>query len=125
MPVVLARRRGGLFLRGIEQLQRFPCPADRGLAHVIGVAKAGHFTRHTAQTKARSGRIIGHFKAPIVEAKALGRAILQVELAIIAGFQSIARYALRSIGIKQAGLVKIGAWVCISHGAYMGRCGSG
>ena len=125
MPVILARWRCGLILSGIKQLQRLACTADRGLAHIIGVAEPGHLARNAAQTKARSGRIIGHFKAPIVEAEALGRAILQVELAIIAGFQSIARNALRCIGIKQAGLVKIGAWVCISHGAYMGRCGSG
>ena len=107
MPVVLARRRGGLFLRGIEQLQRFPCPANRGLAHVIGVAEPGHLTRHTAQAKARTRRIIRHFQPAIIKTKALGRAILQIQLTIIARLQRITRNTLRCVRVEKAGLVKI------------------
>ena len=99
--------------------------ANGRLAQLIGMGKAGHLARNPAQAKPGIARIVGGFQAAIVETEGLAGHELHVQLAIIAGFQSIARNALRSIRIKQAGLVKIGAWVCISHGAYMGRCGSG
>ena len=125
MSVVLARWRGGLFLRRIQQLQCFASTADGRFAHVIGVAEPRHFARHAAQAKTRPRRIIRHFQAAIVKAETLARAILQVQFTIIACLQRVTRYALRRVRVEKAGLVKIGAWISISHPAYMGRCGSG
>ena len=124
-PVVLAWRRCGLFLGRIKQLQRFPRTADGGLAHVIGVAEPRHLARHTAQAKARPGRIIGHLQTAIVKAETFGCAILEIKFPIVARLERLPRNALRCVGVKQARLVEIGARVCVGHGVYMGRCCGG
>jgi hypothetical protein len=45
---------------------------------------------------------------------------LQIELSIVASAKRLTRDALRCIRVEQAGLVEIGAGVCIGHDLYMG-----
>ena len=119
VPVILARRGGRLILGRVKQLQCFARTPDGGLAHIIGVAEPRHLARNTAQAETRAGGIIRHFQTAIVKTETFGRAILQIELPVIAGLERLARQTLGRIGVKQAGLIQIGTGIGISHAPYM------
>src|SRR3546814_10828776 len=68
--------------------------------------KARHLARHGAQAEARIGRIIGGLEPAVVEAEALGRAILQVKLAVVGLGECFARERLREIGVERVGAVE-------------------
>src|SRR3546814_2469372 len=73
--------------------------------------KARHLARHGAQAEARIGRIIGGLEPAVVEAEALGRAILQVKLAVVGLGECFARERLREIGVERVGAVEEAAGV--------------
>jgi hypothetical protein len=62
------------------------------------VREARHLARHGAEAETGVGRIIGGLEAPVVETEALGRAILQVKLAVVGLRERFARERLRQIG---------------------------
>src|SRR3546814_11158904 len=76
--------------------------ADRRGADVAGMGKAGHLARHGAQAETGVGRIIGGLEPPVVEAEALGRAILQVKLAIVGLGKGVPGESLLEIGVGSA-----------------------
>ncbi len=75
------------------------------------MGKAGHLARNAAQAKARIGRIIGGLEPAVVEAEALAGAILEVELAIVAGRKRLRGQAARTIGIEQARTIEQAAGI--------------
>src|SRR3546814_10865395 len=85
--------------------------ADRRGADVAGMGKAGHLARHGAQAETGVGRIIGGLEPPVVEAEALGRAILQVKLAIVGLGKGVPGESLREIGVERVGAVEEAAGI--------------
>src|SRR3546814_15198147 len=75
-------------------------------SEVAGRGKACQLARHGAQAKARVGRIIGRLQSPVVEAEALGRAILQVKLAVVGLGERFARERPREIGVERVGAIE-------------------
>src|SRR3546814_9134020 len=57
------------------------------------------------------GRIIGGLEPPVVEAEALGRAILQVKLAIVGLGKGVPGESLREIGVERVGAVEEAAGI--------------
>jgi hypothetical protein len=96
---------------GIEQGERFGGAADRPSADVARVRKARHLARHGAEAKARVGRIVGGLEPPVVETEALGRAILQVQLAVVGFREGFARERLRQIGVERVGAIEEAAGI--------------
>ena len=113
-----ALRRGGRRApRRVEQLERRGRSLDRGLADFIGVGEGGGFAGHAAKPEAGSAMIIGGLQSPIVEAEGLARAILKVELAIVAARQMLRREPPRRIRIEAA--VEEVAGVGLVHAALL------
>ena len=89
VAVVAARRRRGLPLGRIEQLQGLSGAADRLFADLVGMGKAGHLTRNAAQAESGIARVIGGFQAAIVKSESLAGDELHVQLAIVAARQGL------------------------------------
>src|SRR3546814_1824147 len=91
MAVGARGRRRGRRLGGIEQRQCFGGTPDRAGADIARMGKARHLARHGAQAEAGVGRIVGGLEPPVIESEALGRAILQVKLAVVGPGEGLAR----------------------------------
>src|SRR3546814_15706037 len=90
------------------------------------MGKARHLARHGAQAEAGVGRIVGGLEPPVIESEALGRAILQVKLAVVGPGEGLAREALRQIGVERVGAVEEAAGVGRAcHAADIGAQGGG
>jgi hypothetical protein len=119
MAVVLARRRCGLALGGIEQRQRFTRAADRRLAQLIGMGKARHLARNTAQAKSGGGGIIRRLQPAIIKAERFGGAILEIEFPIVASGKQLRGQAARGFGVKPVRAVQERAGIT-GHAPYIG-----
>jgi hypothetical protein len=80
------------------------------------MGKAGHLARHGAEAETGVGGIICSLQSAIVEAEALGRAILQVELAVVGLGERFARERLCQIGVERVGAVQEAAGVGLVMG---------
>ena len=96
------RRRHGFALAEIEQLQGRRGALDRRLADLVGVGEGGGLAGHAAQAEARGGVIIGGLQPAVVEAERLARAILKVQLAVVAAGEMLRGEPPRAIGIEAA-----------------------
>ena len=99
------------WLAGSSKRERLGGAADRPGADVAGMGEAGHLARHGAQAETGVGRIIGGLQSAVVEAEALGRAILQVELAVVGLGERFARERLRQVGVERVGAIEEAAGV--------------
>ena len=88
------RLRGRRAFRRVEQLESRGGTADRGFADFIGVGKCGGLARDPAQSKARTGVIVGGLQPPVVESERLAGAVLEIELAIVHARRDAARRAV-------------------------------
>jgi hypothetical protein len=111
MAVGARRRRGVRLIRRVEQRERFGGAADRAGADVARMGKARHFARHGAEAETGVGRIVGGLEPAVVEAEALGRAILQVQFAVIGLGERFARERLRQIGVERVGAIEEAAGI--------------
>ncbi len=111
MPIRARRRRRLSGFGRIEQAHRLGGAADRGFRNLVGMSERGRLPRHAAQAEARLGVEVRRLEAAIVEAEALRRQILQVELAIVGPRQSLRRKPSCGVRVQQAIAIQEGAGV--------------
>ena len=96
--------------------------ADGGSGDLVGMGKAGHLARDTAQAKAGISGIVCGLQPTIVEPEGFGRAILEIEFPVIAGFQQLCCQSLGRCGFEIAIPVKEAARVGrVAHRLHIGR----
>ena len=75
------------------------------------MGEGGGLARDAAQAEARLGVEIGGLQPAVVEAEALRRGILEIELAIVAALQRVGGEAERGVGIEAVGAVEEAAGI--------------